>query len=134
VFEPPETVVPVDGIATRGRTYTPADVALFESWLGSSTDEVSRRVPWPLVVLLASGLVSRSGYLGEHELTLNRGFLWRFGDLPSVDDTVHCVYGPVRTRDSATRPDLKVGSYDVAVVSSVTHQVFANVEWTVMFR
>lgn len=125
---------PFDGRATRGRTFTAADIDLFRSWFPSTQSSPDKLVPWPMLVLLASGLISRSGYLGHHELTLNRGYTWTFSGLPEVDDTLHCVHSPVRTRVSNNRPDLKVGSYDVNVVSSVSGRVFATADWTVMFR
>lgn len=124
----------VVGTSTRGRTFTPADIELYRSWLGPKEGSPDSLVPWPLIVLLASGLVSRSGYLGAHEMTLNRGYKWTFAALPEVGDTLHCIYGPIQKRVSSTRPDLTVGRYDVAVVSSVTGQTFAKIDWTVMFR
>jgi hypothetical protein len=124
----------IPGISTRGRTFTAADIDLFRGWLGSTDTPPNTLVPWPLIVLLASGLMSRSGYLGKHQMTLNRAFTWTFAGLPEIGDTIHCVYGPIHTRASATRPDLTVGRYDVAVVSSVSGDVLAKVDWTVMFR
>lgn len=124
----------VAGTSTRGRTFTPADIELYRSWLGPKEGPLDPLVPWPLIVLLASGLVGRSGYLGAHEMTLNRGYKWAFAGLPEVGDTLHCVYGPIQRRVSSTRPDLTVGRYDVAVVSSVTGRIFAKIDWTVMFK
>jgi hypothetical protein len=133
-FGPRVSNLTAGGWSTRGRTFTSADIELFWQWMGNTQDPPGDNVPWPLIVLTASGLVSRTNYLGDHDMVLNRGFKWHFAGLPSVDDTIHCVVGPLRTRTSSSRPDLKVADYEVGVVSSPTGHIYATVDWTVMFR
>jgi hypothetical protein len=124
----------VEGTLTRGRTITEADVDLFGDWLGPSVARGDGLVPWPLLVLVASGLVNRTHYLGDPEMVLNRWFRWSFAEPPEVEDTVHCVIGEVHTRQSAKRPDLRVGEFTASLVSSPTDRVLATVEWVVIFR
>lgn len=128
----PHPAVPVHGDSTKGRTMTPADLDLFASWLGRR-DGAPEVVPWPLVALTASGLITRSKTLGPHEMLLNRWFRWSFVSPVPIDETVHCVVAPAHPRRSRSRPELRVAEHDVAVVSSVDDRQYARFRWVVMY-
>jgi hypothetical protein len=135
-FGPRTTLPPVAGTATRGRTMTRADVDLLQDWLPPRHGHGTASVPWPLLVLTASGLVNRTDYLGHPHpgMVLNRAITWTFGEPPAVEDTLHCVIGPVQQRPSATRPGFRVGTFPVAVVSSASSRPVAIADWVVIVR
>ena len=135
-FGPGEVVAPVEGTATRGRTMTRADVDLFCDWIPPRTAEPADVVPWPLLVLTASGLVNRSDYLGSPHpaMVLNRGLRWSFGEELAVEDTVHCVVGPVHQRPSRTRPGFRVATFRVAIVASESTRTVAAADWVTIIR
>lgn len=135
-FGPGDVVRPVEGTPTRGRTMTRADVDLFHDWIPPRSVEPAGTVPWPLLVLTASGLVNRSDYLGNPhpEMVLNRGLRWSFGEQPAVEETVHCVIGPVHQRPSASRPGFRVATFRAAVVASESTRTVAAADWVAIVR
>jgi hypothetical protein len=135
-FGPGAAVRPVEGAATRGRTMTRADVDLFRSWIPPRSVEPAGAVPWPLLVLTASGLVNRSDYLGNPhpQMVLNRALHWTFGEQLAVEETVHCVVEPVHQRPSASRPGFRVATFRAAVVASETARTVAAADWVAIVR
>jgi hypothetical protein len=133
---PGGAVRPVEGTPTRGRTMTRADVDLFRDWMPPRTAEPVGTVPWPLLVLTASGLVNRSDYLGDPhpEMVLNRALRWSFGERLAVEETVHCVVGPVGQRPSASRPGFRVATFRAAVVASESARTVAAADWVAIIR
>jgi acyl dehydratase len=115
---------------TIGRTVTAADVELFAGWVGGSPP--AGRIPWPLVVLVASGLINRTDYLGHPGVVLNRWFRWRFRRPVPVERTLSCGIAPVRSRPSRSRPDLRVAEFRACVDDGCDEPV-ATVEWVVLF-
>ncbi|MHA6616662.1 hypothetical protein [Pseudonocardia sp. DLS-67] len=135
-FGPGGVARPVEGTSTRGRTMTRADVDLFLGWIPPRSVEPAGAVPWPLLVLTASGLVNRSDYLGNPhpETVLNRGLRWTFGERLAVEETVHCIVGPVQQRRSASRPGFRVATFRVAVVASESRRTVAAADWVAIIR
>jgi hypothetical protein len=127
------TVPPkVSGRTTAGRTMTQADAELFQSWLPTTSMEAPDYIPWPLLVLTASGQVTRSKIFGDFEMVLNRGFRWSFSHLPPLEETIHCEVADVRCRPSATRPGLNVVQFNVNVIATVSGDPIGSAEWVMM--
>ncbi len=122
------------GRRTRGRTMTRADVALLRHWLPPESDVPDDLVPWPLLLLTASGLVVRDKAHGDVELSLNRWMRWVPATHIRVGDTMHCEVTVRDRRPSRSRPDLDVVRLDVDVVSSVSGERIGTVDWVMICR
>ncbi|MED7930455.1 hypothetical protein SMD20_39955 [Nonomuraea sp. LP-02] len=105
VTGPPADLPRKPGRPSAGRTMTEADARLFRTWLpGDPTrdQDLPGHIPWPLIVLTASGLITRGRHMGSFRTVLNRAFTWTFGAPLALEETVHCELGTVERRPSAT--------------------------------
>ncbi|MFD1546081.1 hypothetical protein [Nonomuraea guangzhouensis] len=119
------------GRASAGRTMTEADALLFHSWLPSDQADPDH-IPWPLIVLTASGLIVRGRHLGDFHTVLNRAFTWSFGPPLALEETIHCELGEVERRPSVSRPGLEVVRFEAGVVASASGDHVASVEWVMI--
>ncbi|HEX4814675.1 MAG TPA: hypothetical protein VFV66_18190 [Nonomuraea sp.] len=135
VAGPPTAVTARPGRASAGRTMTEADARLFQSWLpgdptvGAGTPE---HIPWPLIVLTASGLITRGRHMGHFRTVLNRAFTWTFGPPVALEETVHCEMGKVERRPSASRPGMDVVRFEASVTATESGNHVASVEWVMI--
>ncbi|RJO70826.1 hypothetical protein D5S18_26925 [Nocardia panacis] len=125
---------PEDGRISRGRTMTGADTGLLAHWLPPVDAPSPGSVPWPVLLLTASGLVVRDKLPGAFELVLNRWLRWtQLADV-RADDTVHCIVGLPAVRPSRTRPDLSVTRLEVHMIDSVSNKPVGHIDWVMVCR
>jgi acyl dehydratase len=125
--------LPETSRATAGRTFTAADLDLFRGWIGPHDRASAGPVPWPLLLLVASGLINRTDYLGPVADVVNRAMRWRFYDSARLGETVHCTIGSVSARPSRSRPEFAVATFDARVLVSDDGRQLAGAEWTVLY-
>ncbi|MDX3101468.1 hypothetical protein [Nonomuraea angiospora] len=114
---------------------TEADARLFRTWLpGDPTRDrdLPGHIPWPLIVLTASGLITRGRHMGSFRTVLNRAFTWTFGAPLALEETVHCELGTVERRPSATLPGMDVVRFEAGVMSTASGDQVAGVEWVMI--
>ncbi|MEV0390921.1 hypothetical protein [Nonomuraea sp. NPDC050643] len=125
---------PVKGRASAGRTMTEADVKLFRCWLPGDRTGDPEHIPWPLIVLTASNLITRGRHMGNYHTVLNRAFTWSFGPPLPLEETIHCEVGETERRPSASRPGLDVVRIRASVVATASGACVADVDWVAICR
>ncbi|WP_084965875.1 hypothetical protein [Thermoactinospora rubra] len=133
----PAAVPAKPGQVSAGRTMTEADARLFHSWLpGDLTvgESAPEHIPWPLIVLTASGLITRGRHMGDFHTVLNRAFTWSFGRPLALEETIHCEMGTVERRPSASLPGMDVVRFEASVVATASGDHIAGVEWVMICR
>ncbi|MEV4678196.1 MULTISPECIES: MaoC/PaaZ C-terminal domain-containing protein [Actinomadura] len=129
-----------DGARSRGWTITAADLELFADWIGAGgedgRDGGSGPVPWPLLILVASGLMGRDRLFGDAPSgqVLNRWMRWRFASMPVTGETVHCVLRSRTSRRSKTRPGDLVSRIVLDTRSADDGRALTEIDWVVLSR
>jgi len=131
LHQPPTALSP-------GRTLLDGDRELYDWWLSRSCPQASPApsgvVPWPMLVSLAGGLISKVEFVGiDHDDLLNRAMVWRFHRPVALGDTLRCHITTTTERISKSRPDMGVWTGAVLLVSQRDDDVVATVQWTLMF-
>lgn len=135
--DPPAPAAGPDGVRSRGWTITAADIELFADWIGDRRDDGgSGPVPWPLLILVTSGLIGRDRLFGDVPTgqVLNRWMRWRFVSMPATGETVHCVLRSHTSRPSRTRPGDHVSRIVLDTRSADDGRALADIDWVVLSR
>ncbi|WP_433477431.1 hypothetical protein ACQPZP_10455 [Spirillospora sp. CA-142024] len=138
--DPPAPAGGPDGTRSRGWTITAADLELFADWIGDGREDGrdggSGPVPWPLLILVTSGLMGRDRLFGDAPSgqVLNRWMRWRFASMPVTGETVHCVLRSHTSRRSRTRPGDQVSRIVLDTRSADDGRALTEIEWVVLSR
>uniref|UniRef100_UPI003F49146B hypothetical protein n=1 Tax=Actinomadura sp. CA-154981 TaxID=3240037 RepID=UPI003F49146B len=122
---------------SRGWTITAADLDLFADWIGGGRRAGgSGPVPWPLLVLVTSGLLGRDRLFGDAPSgqVLNRWMRWRFASMPAIGETVHCVLRSHTSRPSRRWPGTQVSHLVLDTCSADDGRALTEIDWVVLSR
>ncbi|MCQ0016327.1 hypothetical protein [Actinomadura madurae] len=123
------------GTRSRGWTITEADVELFADWIGGGNG-AGDPVPWPLLILLTSGLLGRDRLFAGKTVdqVLNRWMRWRFESMPTTGETVQCDLRSHTSRPSRTRAGYQVSRIVLDTRSADDGRSLTEIDWVVLTR